>query len=245
MGRYGVERRVGAGQVGPQGKLLRGPRTCRRLASMKHNLLVGVVFLAAASGCGMTPHESTFPVRYVEQKPLYSTAEDCVAYGTFSVTDARQERTAVGKRQYQGHPERLDPISMTGDLTGAVSAAIQKGFDVAVVRHNDASPMSIKFELVKFTLDEHTDFGSDYAATLVIDVQVLDRRNQAAVWKSRKTGHGENHGNPDSTENYQETVSRSIEDLLVQLLEDAEFGRALCGVAAPGHPPAPPAPVSS
>jgi hypothetical protein len=82
-------------------------------------------------------------------------------------------------------------------------------------------------------LDEKTSRNSSYDATLVLGVEVVNAGTKQVVWQARKSGHGGNYGEAGSAVNYQETVSRALEEALAALLHDQEFARALCHPEAP------------
>jgi hypothetical protein len=94
-------------------------------------------------------------------------------------------------------------------------------------------------------IDEKSSRNSSYNATLVLGVEVLDAATKQVVWQARKSGQGGNYGEAGSAVNYQETVSRALEDALAALLHDQEFSRALCHPEAAAAAPAAPAPAGS
>jgi len=195
--------------------------------------MASLLSLTLLMSCGVELRQgSSFPVQYLVQKPAYDAVADCARYASFSVADARQARSLVGKRYGEDYPDQSYPISITGDLATAVAAGAQIAFDKALLRQGNTSNADIKFSVVNLSIEERAKFNSVYSAALALDVLVIDRRRQSIAWQSRKTGHGSNYGKRGSSVDYQETFSRSLEDALSQIVRDPEFSRAICSANA-------------
>ena len=209
---------------------------CLRLLRASGKLVVvlrrGVLQLLAwgwVVGCEASQiGNASFPAQYAVQNPVYDDVVDCAGYATFEVSDAREDRAKVGTRVSERGPSNTYSITMTGDLSAPVTVAAKKAFDMAHLRQSEASSAGIKFSLARLGIDEKTVNNSEYDGSFVFDIFVLDRRNQSVVWQARKTGHGHNYGRPGTETNYKETLSRSLEDVIAQILKDPEFSRALC-----------------
>jgi len=66
---------------------------------MVRRILASLLPLTLLMNCGVELRQrSSFPVQYVVQKPVYDAVADCTRYASFSVADARQVRSEVGKR---------------------------------------------------------------------------------------------------------------------------------------------------
>ena len=200
---------------------------------MTHKIMASVLPLTLLVSCGVELRQgSSFPVQYVPQKPAYDAVADCARYTSFGVADARQARSVVGKRYGEDYPDQSYPISITGDLVAAVAAGTQVAIDKALVRQGTTSNADLKLSVVNLSIEERAKFNSVFTAALALDVLVIDRRSQSIAWQSRKTGHGSNYGKRGNPVNYQETFSRSLEDVLSQIVRDPEFSRAICSVNA-------------
>lgn len=121
--------------------------------------------------------------------------------------------------------------------------AIQHAFGLAALPLNPQSKIELKIALVQLTIAELASRISRYDADLVLDVKLSNTETKQILWQARKSGHGHNGGEAGSAVNYQETVSRALEDALGNLLRDSGFAAGLCGRAVAAESPAVPATV--
>jgi hypothetical protein len=186
---------------------------------------------------------TSFPAQYISQGGSFDAVPACAQYRNLAVGDLRPEKSVVGFRFSESNPSARHSISLRGDLGVPLSSAAQSAFQRVALNHSDASKVDINLRVVLIQIEEKTSLNSTYSIDVVLDVQALAGGTDQVLWSTRKSGHAWNYGQAGTELNYQETLSKGLEDALAKLLGDAEFSRALCqssaGVPAAAVPTAP------
>lgn len=194
---------------------------------------VRLTMCGAALGCllGCGPSSVgpiNFPAHYTEQGGSFDAAPACANLGTVMATDDRPNNDA-GIRTLENDSSKTASIAMNGEVEPMLASAIQHAFALAALRINPQSKIQLKVALFQLSIAELASRISRYDADLILDVKLTDTDTKQVLWEARKSGHGHNGGEAGSAINYQETVSRALEDALNNLLRDSGFSSALCG----------------
>jgi hypothetical protein len=211
---------------------------------------VGALALAlAAVACSKTSNgPAAFPAAYVPGGTINAPAvPGCATFATVTFADARQDPTVVGERFMEDEPGRW-PISMQGDPVPMLQQAAERTMRAGAMVANPGAPNDLRISLVSILMEEKQSWNSMYKAALVLETTVLNHGTGTVVWSSRHTGQGSNYGGAGEAVNYQETVSRALNEAIAAALSDPALHQALC--QQPSAAPAPaegaaPAPAAS
>jgi len=208
-------------------------------------LVLAAVACSKASGGG-----SAFPAAYVPGGTINApAAPGCATFATLTFADARPDPSVVGERFMEDEPGRW-PIVMEGDPAPMLQQAAERTMRAGAMVANPAAPNDLRISLVSILMEEKQAWNSMYKAALVLETTVLARGTNTVVWSSRHTGQGSNYGGAGEAINYQETVSRALNEAIASALSDPALHQALCqqpsaapAEAAPpeGGTPPPPA----
>jgi hypothetical protein len=123
-----------------------------------------------------------------------------------------------------------------------LASAAKTAFQAASLARLEGSGADLRLGIAAIQFNEKTSRNSSYSVNVVLDVQVIQRASSQLLWQTRKSGNAGNYGEAGLAANYQETLSRGIEDAFNALLSDGEFSKALCQAAGASAAPPPPQP---
>jgi hypothetical protein len=202
------------------------------LAPLRARVATALLVFAGAStvGCGHPAVGPTsFPAQYVAQGGTLDAVPACTQIQGLLVFDMRADKSVVGLRYRAIDRQRTNhPISMTGDMQAVLSSAVQPLFQSRALAISGESSAELRLGVVSIQIEEKAKRNSAYKISFVLDAQLVNRTNNQTVWQTRKNGQASNIGESGSALNYQETLSRGIEDAFNQLMRDPQFSQALC-----------------
>jgi len=198
--------------------------------TMRVVVLAVVVLLAACE----RPKELRVPLDYRPTDRL-ALAGLRVAPGTrvaVRVTDQRTDATTIGSNtENAAKPVPVYASSPPPDafVQDAVARELTNA-GVAVEPDPNAATKILKLGLRRFWADE----TNTYHSTILADAELTDAAGKA-LWRGQVSGNNQKFGRSLSGENYQESFSDAVVDMVQNLLRNPTFVEALN--APPSHTP--------
>jgi hypothetical protein len=198
-----------------------------------HAALLAVVVLAMACE---RPKELRVPLDYRPTDRLALTGLR-VAPGTHvavRVLDQRTDATAIGSNtEDTSKPVPIYAASPPPDVfvQDAVSRELTNA-GIPVEQDPKVATKILKLGLKRFWTDE----TNTYHTTILADADLTDSAGKS-LWRGQVSGNNQKFGRSLSAENYQETLSDAVVDMVQNLLRNPTFVEALN--APPSHTPEP------
>jgi hypothetical protein len=192
---------------------------------------VPVLLPLALLGCVASLHDSaTFTPKYYPSGPLPRTVPPCAGPIVVTVTDDRENPTEAGRRFEEEKPAADYPIKMTGDATAYFHSAFEAILKRAGNPGAGPTATTLAISLEEVYLEEKTYVNAEFSGGVALEVVVSV--GNAPCWKGEITGQGTNYGSVGSTESYQQTLNRALENAAFNMFRQKKFREALCGKCA-------------
>jgi hypothetical protein len=149
-----------------------------------------------------------------------------------SVTDPREKPVEMGRRFEEDKPSVVWPIAMNGDTAGYVQKAIEAILQRAGNPGRGTTASALQAQITQITLEERTFHNAEFSGSVGLDLTLVNPAQGGPCWKGKIIGSGTDYGKAGNPENYQETLNRSIERAMADLLAQKDFQHALCGQCA-------------
>jgi hypothetical protein len=192
-----------------------------------------VLLPLAALGCAASLNEgASFPPKYYASGPLPRTVPACAGPIAVTVADGRDNPSEAGRRFEEQKPATDYPIKMTGDN----AAFVQSALEGILKRAGNPGPGPTATKLVvtldDLYLEEKTYVNAEFSGGVTLEAVVSGANSSTPCWKGEITGQGNNYGKVGSTESYQQTVNRALENAVFNMFRQKKFREALCGKCA-------------
>ncbi|MBJ6765888.1 hypothetical protein JGU66_34470 [Myxococcaceae bacterium JPH2] len=198
-------------------------------------IVLSALSLAACTG----PREgaTAFPANYSPSDEVPPALRECAPSLVVSVADVRTDTSSVGQRFQEEKPDQKYPIQLQGDVTAYVRGAFESAFKRVRQVKPTANPGSLALRVTQFNIEEQVSRNAVYRGRATMDVSYVPAGASAPCWTGQITGSANNYGRAGSPENYQETISWSMDRAAAELFASKEFNDALCGKCAPPAKP--------
>ena len=192
-----------------------------------------VVGLALVTGCER-PKELRVPLDYRPTDRMKLGGLDVVpgVRLAVSVVDARADTAAIGQNAEGSPPVPIYAGGPSPDVfvrDGVARELANAGIPVESDPH--AANKGLTLRLQRFWTDE----TSTYKTSILASAELTDASGRS-LWRGQVTGNNKRFGRSLKAENYQETLSDAVVDLVQNMLHDPAFGQALN--APPARAPA-------
>jgi len=203
--------------------------------TMSRSLPLAVVLGFAVLGGCERPKELRVPLDYRPTDRLKVAGLNVppgVRLGV-NVVDARTDTSAIGQNAEDSPPVPIyagEPAPDRFVRDGVARELANAGVPVEADPH--AANKLLTLRLQRFWTDETTT----YKTSILASAELTDASGRSSLWRGRVEGNNKRFGRSLKAENYQETLSDAVVDLVNNLLHDPAFVQALN--APPARAPA-------
>ncbi len=167
--------------------------------------------------------------RYHPTAAAAQRAPPCAAVSRLTVRELHQPANVLGSRWSEDNPKEKETVTV--DVV-ALGAWAQDGVDRSLGRaqlgtHTPDKP-EMRVRVTRLSVDEKSAFNSEYDAFISLELAIHRLGSPDPCWTGRAEGTGHTYGSSGSVENYDEALSRALDDAISKLTAMDGFYDALC-----------------
>lgn len=193
-------------------------------------MLVSVLLLTGCAVSVLGP--TSFTARYMSPpgQSKVGVVAACASVKDIAFKDTRADKFLAGSRAPETSPQEKHPIRLKGYAIDWVREGVNATFHRAGLRRSNDGNGRVLVQLTSLDLIELQFNNSEYFARVLLDVVVYAKSSKTSF---RVAGEGKNYGTPGDALNYNETITRALDEALRGLIENPAFGQSLCDESAP------------